>query len=35
MNHIKNVTIIMRMYCVTFKLKPKYEEGNYGKNEIK
>jgi hypothetical protein len=25
MNHIKNVTIIMRMYCVTFRLKEKYQ----------
>lgn len=25
-HHIKNVTIIMRMYCLTFKLKPKYVE---------
>lgn len=26
MNHIKNVTIIMRMYCVTFRLRQKYEK---------
>lgn len=25
MNHIKNVTIIMRMYCVTFQLKSQYK----------
>ena len=25
LHHIKNVTVIMRMYCVSFRLKPKYE----------
>ena len=33
MNHIKNVTIIMRMYCVTFRLREKYEEKINKKNE--
>jgi hypothetical protein len=35
MNHIKNVTIIMRMYCVTFRLREKYEEKLNEKNEEK
>lgn len=36
MNHIKNVTIIMRMYCVTFRVRAKYQEVEgkvEGKNE--
>lgn len=25
MHHIKNVTIFMRMYCVSFRLRPSYK----------
>lgn len=26
LHHIKNVTVIMRMYCLSFRLRPKYGE---------
>jgi hypothetical protein len=35
MNHIKNVTIIMRMYCVTFRLKEKYQLQNAEEDDVK
>lgn len=25
LHHIKNVTVIMRMYCLSFRLRPVYE----------
>jgi len=28
MHHIKNVTVIMRMYCISFRLKSKPENMN-------
>jgi hypothetical protein len=28
MHHIKNVTVIMRMYCISFRLRPKPENSS-------
>ena len=33
MHHIKNVTVIMRMYCVSFRLPLSEEEAEAGKEE--
>lgn len=30
MHHIKNVTVIMRMYCVSLRLKKAYEADDLG-----